>query len=127
MLKALFGTAVYSDITSLHKNFDELQSRQQDIVHSVANQHNYIKKLDTIASVNADAIANLSGIIVDDMIRSHDISGDYQRHAVAKYDNLGQSALFMAIRQLELAVLQLTGQLDEMMDAIQSIIMGKLQ
>ena len=99
MLKALFGTAVYSDITSLHKNFDELQSRQQDIVHSVANQHNYIKKLDTIASVNADAIANLSGIIVDDMIRSHDISGDYQRHAVAKYDNLGQSALFMAIRQ----------------------------
>jgi regulator of replication initiation timing len=46
---------------------------------------------------------------------------------VAKYDNLGQSALFMAIRQLEMAVLQLTGQLDEMMDAIQSIIMGKLQ
>ena len=37
MLKDLFGTAVDSDITSLHNNFDELQSRQQDIVHSVAN------------------------------------------------------------------------------------------
>jgi len=59
MLKALFGTAVDSDITSLHNNFDELQSRQQDIVHSVVNQLTYIKKLDTITSVNADAIANL--------------------------------------------------------------------
>ena len=72
MLKALFGTAVDSDITSLHNTFDELQLRQQDIVHSVANQLTYIKKLDTITSVNADAIANLSGIIRDDMIKSHD-------------------------------------------------------
>jgi len=46
---------------------------------------------------------------------------------MAKYDNLGQSALFMTIRQLELAVLQLTQQLDELKDAIQSIIMRKLQ
>ena len=37
MLKALLGTAVDSDITSLHNNFDELQSRQQDIIRSVAN------------------------------------------------------------------------------------------
>jgi len=37
----------------------------------------------------------------------------------------GQSALFMTIRQLQLAVLQLNQQLDELMDAIQSIIMGK--
>ena len=72
MLKALFGTAVDSDITSLHSNFDELQSRQQAIVHSVANQLTYIKKLDTVTSVNADAIANVSGIIRDDMIKSHD-------------------------------------------------------
>ena len=72
MLKALFGTAVDSDITSLHNNFDELQFRQQDIVHSVANQLTYIKKLDTITNVNADAIANLSDIIRDDMIKSHD-------------------------------------------------------
>jgi hypothetical protein len=38
----------------------------------------------------------------------------------------GQSALFMTIRQLELAVPQLTQQPDELMDAMQSIIMGKL-
>jgi len=39
----------------------------------------------------------------------------------------GQRALFMTIRQLELAVLQVIQQLDELTDAIQSIIMGKLQ
>jgi len=38
MLKALFATAVDCDITSLHNSFDELQSKQQDIVNSVANQ-----------------------------------------------------------------------------------------
>ena len=68
MLKALFGAAVDSDITSLRNNFDELQLRQQDIVHPGANQLTYIKKLDTITSVNADAIANLTGIIRDYMI-----------------------------------------------------------
>ena len=127
MLKALFGTAVDSDITSLHNNFDELQLRQQDIVHSVANQLTYIKKLDTITSVNADAIANLSGIIRDDMIKSHDKFREITRDILwLNMTIYGQSALFMTIRQLELAVLQLTQQLDELMDAIQSIIMGKL-
>jgi len=128
MLEALFGTAVDSDITSLHNNFDELQPRQQDIVHSVANQLTCIKKLDTITSMNADAIANLSGIIRDDMIKSHDKFRDITRDMLwlnmAMY---GQSALFMTILQLELAVLQLPQQLDELMDAVQAIIMGKLR
>ena len=84
-------------------------------------------KLDTITSVNADAIANLSGIIRDDMIKSHDKFQEITRDIL--WLNLtihGQSVLFMTIRQLELAVLQLTHQLDELMDAIQCIIMGKL-
>ena len=126
MLKALLGTTVDSDITSLHNNFDELQLRQQDIVHSVANQLTYIKKLDTITSVNADAIANLSGIIRDDMIKSHDKFREITRDILwLNMTIYGQSALFMTIRQLELAVLQLTQQL-ELMDTIQSIIMAKL-
>jgi hypothetical protein len=123
MLKALFGTAVDSDITSLHNNFDELQSTQQDIGHSVANQLTYIKKLDTITSVNADAVANLSGIIRDDMIKSHDKFRETTRDILwLNMTIYGQSALFMTIRQLELAVLQQTQQLD----AVQSIIIGKL-
>ena len=44
MLKALFCTAVVSDVTLLHNLFDELQSNQQHIVHSIDNQITYIKK-----------------------------------------------------------------------------------
>jgi len=43
MLKALFCTAVVSDVTSLHNSFEELQSRQQDIVHSAVNRLTYTK------------------------------------------------------------------------------------
>jgi len=43
MLKALFGTAVVSDMTQLHNLFDELQSNQQNKVHSINNQITYIK------------------------------------------------------------------------------------
>jgi len=97
-LKALFGTAVVSDVTSLHNSFEELQ---HDIVHSVVNQLTYTNKLDTITSVNADAIANLSGIIRDGMIKSRDkfreITGDILWLNMAIY---GESALFMAVRQL---------------------------
>jgi len=59
MWRALLGTPLVSDMTSLHNSSDELQSRQQDIVHSVVNQLIFTKKLDTVISVNADAIAKL--------------------------------------------------------------------
>jgi len=125
MLKALFGAAVDSDITSLRNNFDELQLRQQDIVHPGANQLTYIKKLDTITSVNADAIANLTGIIRDYMIKSHDKFRGITRDILwLNMTIYSQSDLFMTIRQIELAILQLTQQLDELMGAIQPIIMG---
>jgi len=127
MLKALFGTAVDADITSLHNNFAELQSRQQDIVHSVPNQLTYINKSDTVTSVNGDGIANLSGIIRDDMIKSHDKFRQITRDILwLNMTIYGQSALFMTFRQLELAVLQLTEQLDELMDAVQFVIVAKL-
>jgi len=112
MFKVLFGTAVDSDITSLHNSFDELQSRKQDIVHSVANELTYIKKLDTITSVNADAIANLIGIIKNDMIKSHDIFREITRDILLLNMTIyGPCALFMTIQQFQLAVLQLTQQL----------------
>ena len=73
--------------------------------------------------MNADAVANLSGIIRDDMIKSHDKFREITRDILwLSMTIYGQSAVFMTTRQLELAVLQL----DEFIDAIQSIIMGKL-
>jgi hypothetical protein len=71
VLKALFGTAVISDVTSLRDAFDELQSDQKDVVHSITNQFTYIKKLDSVVSVNVDAISNLSSIIKSNIINCH--------------------------------------------------------
>jgi len=45
VLKPVFGTAVVADVTHLHNVFDESQSRQQDVVHSLNNQVTYIKKI----------------------------------------------------------------------------------
>jgi len=67
-LENCFGVATVYDLNSLHEVLDELQSTQKDIVHSTFQQVTYIKKLDTVTSVNSHAIANLSGILKDVMI-----------------------------------------------------------
>jgi hypothetical protein len=71
VLKALFSTAVISDVTSLRDAFNELQSDQKDVVHSITNQFAYIKKLDSVVNVNVDAISNLSSIIKSNLIDSY--------------------------------------------------------
>jgi len=43
VLKALFGTATIADVHQLHKTLDNLQSRNSDIVHSLADQVTDIK------------------------------------------------------------------------------------
>ena len=77
--------------------------------------------------MKVDAIADLSGIIRDDMIKSHNTFRETTREILwLNMTIYGQSVLFMAIRQLELTVLQLTQQLGELMDAKHSIKTGKL-
>ena len=72
VLKTLLGTATVSDIHDLHEVISELQSNQRDVIHSISKQVTYIKNLDTMTGVEADAIANLSGIVRDVVIRSQD-------------------------------------------------------
>jgi hypothetical protein len=101
MLKTLFGTAVVSDVTSLHSVIDELQENQKNVIHSVTNQFTYIKKLDSIATVNVEAISNLSRIIKENVIYSHEKFQQAARDIL--FLNLtihGQSTLFTTIRQL---------------------------
>ena len=127
MLKALFGTAIVSDVTQLHNFFDELQSSQQNIVHSIDNQITYIKKLDSDSTENAEFIANLSSVIRDCIIRSHDRFQQITKYLL--WLNLtvyGQSELFTMIRELEFSILQLTQRLDELTNAIQYVVMGSL-
>jgi hypothetical protein len=52
--------------------FDELKLNQRDMVHSVPKRLTHIKKPDTVAKANIDAIANLSSIVRGKMISSHE-------------------------------------------------------
>ena len=112
ILKTLFGIAIDSDVHLLHDIDNDLHERDVDIVHSLANQLTYVKDLSTTTKVNADAITNLSTILRDQLIQSHD---EFQSMAkeilVFNVTLIGQSTLFMHIRQLELGLLQLTQQI----------------
>jgi hypothetical protein len=78
--------------------------------------------------VNSGAIANLSRIIKVFVIHSHDKFLEFARDMLWLNVTIHkQSELYMVIRQLEFGVLQLTQQLSEMMDAIQSILLGKFK
>ena len=72
ILKAFFGTATTADVHQLHKTLDNLQSRNSDIVHPLADQVTYIRKLNSITDINTDAIENLSTVVRDAMVRSHE-------------------------------------------------------
>jgi hypothetical protein len=105
ILKTIFSTVLVSDVHELH---DNLQNRNSDIVHSLANQLTYVKKVaDT--SHNTESIANLSSIVKDSIIQSHDkyqqITRDLFWFNLAFF---GQSTTYTAVRQMEFTLLQLT-------------------
>ena len=72
ILQSLFGIATVSDPHMLHETLDELKSKDVDIAHSLVNQVTYVKSLDHTVRVNTDAILNLSTILKNEMIQSHD-------------------------------------------------------
>ena len=68
----MFATATVTDVHFLHETLDGLKSTTSDIVHSLNSQLTYVKKLDTTTSINAMAVANLSRIIKNIVMQSHD-------------------------------------------------------
>jgi len=127
ILKTIFGTTTVSDVHELHGVLDDLQNRNSDIVHSLTNQLTYIKKVADTASLNTESIANLSSIVKDSIIQSHDKYQQFTRDLLwLNFTFLGQSTIYTAVRQMEFTLLQLTQQLDEIFDAIQLEISGNL-
>ena len=72
ILKTLFETATIADVQQLHDTINDLQLQNSDITHSLSNQLTYVKRLSTATELNAEAIANLSSIVKDNIIQSHD-------------------------------------------------------
>jgi len=81
-----------------------------------------MRNVDHAARVNTNAIANLSSIVRDFVIRSHDRFGDMTRDILWLNVTIdSQSEIYMAVRQLEFSLLQLILQVDELIVAIQCI------
>ena len=127
VLKTLFLTTIVSDVHELHKVFNELQGSQTKFIHSVSKQVTYMKQLNALPVINSGTIANLSRIVKDVGIHSHDKFKDVTRDILWLIVTIhNQSESYMVIRQLEFALLQLTQQLIELMDAISYILLGKI-
>jgi hypothetical protein len=72
VLKSLFGVATVADAHKLPESLNDLQASYLDVAHSLSDQLNYIKKFDFSIDFNADAITNLSSIVKDVVIQSHE-------------------------------------------------------
>lgn len=86
----------------------------------------YVKKLGDTESLNAEAIENLSSVVKDSVIQSHDKYQKITQDLI--WFNLtfcGQGTTFVAFRQLEFTLLLLTQQLDENFNVIQIAILGQ--
>ena len=127
ILKTLFGTANLSDLGQLHGTIDELMSKEADIVHSLANQMNYVKGLEQNTRINTDTISNMSSIVKNELVQLHHRYVQLTRDVMwLNLTSFNQSALFTVIRELEYALLQLTHQVDELPMAVQYTLSGKL-
>ena len=97
ILKTIFGTATVSDVYELHGVLDDLQNRNSDIVHSLTNQLTYVKKVADTTSLNTESIANLSSIVKDSIIQSHDKYQQFTRDLLwFNLTFLGQSTIYTA-------------------------------
>jgi hypothetical protein len=106
---------------------DEFKSKEADIVHSLANQLTYMKRLGQNTWINTDAISNMSTIVRNELVQSHDWYVQLTRDVMwLNLTLFNQSALFMVIRELEYALLQLTHQVDTLLNAVQYTLSGKL-
>jgi hypothetical protein len=126
-LKMIFRTATISDVHGLHKAFENLRERNDDIAHSLANQLTYIKELHTVTAGNTDSIVNLSNILRDSLFQSHDQDQQILRDIM--YLNItvfSQSEIFTNIREMEFILLQLVQQTDSLFEAIQCAITRNL-
>ena len=87
----------------------------------------YIQSLELSSRVNSQAISNFLALVKDFMVQSHDRFCELTRDIM--WLNLtvySQSRVYMTVRQLEFALLQLAQQIDELLAAVQYTHNGKL-
>ena len=122
-MKAIFGLATNWDLEGLRTTVDALHRKQGEIVHSMNQQITYLKQLDGTVRFNHQAIANLSATLKDIAMKSQE---KFQERATKlEWGNLQREAA-TAIRKLEFTLTQLEISIDELINTIQYVMIGRV-
>ena len=122
ILKALFGVATVVDLSDLHTTIDVMQRKEDSIVHSLNQQISYLKQLDGSVRFNYQAVANLSATLKGIVLKAQE---EFQEVASKLNRNSRHIEAVDVIRQLEFALTQLELSVEELVDALQYVQLGK--
>jgi hypothetical protein len=127
VLRALFGTATMTDLHRLHEAMDDLQDKNFEVAHSLSKQVTIIRNLNSVASLNTEALVNLSTLVKDNIVQSHSKFLDTSKDIAWLNDTLRhQSELYIHIRQLEYSLMLAVQQIGELFSSVQYALLGKL-
>ena len=123
-LKFLFGTATLTDIHLLLGLLNDLQLKNSDMAHALSSQLTYVKDLTTTTKLNSEVICNLSSIIRENIVQSHDqfqqVTRDMLWLNITLYE---QNTLYTTIKQVELTLSQLTQNIDDLQHSQQAYVL----
>jgi hypothetical protein len=120
--KVLFGTATEQDVDDLASIINVLHSNEHAIVHSVNNQVTYLNRLGGAVKFNYEAIANLTANL--EIIALNAQEGFQEVASTIKRNNKKIEAASV-IQKLELELTQFEISIDEIVDAIQYVHLGR--
>jgi hypothetical protein len=127
VLRALFGTATMADLHRLHEAMGELEDKNSEVAHYLSKQVTFIRNLNSFASLNNEALVNLSTLVKDNMLQSY---GRFQETSkdIGWLNNTlqHQSELCIHIRQLEYSLMLVVQQIGELFSSVQYALLEKL-
>jgi len=127
VLRTLFGTATMTDLHRLHEALGELQDKNSEVAHSLSKQVTFIRNLNTVASLNTEALVNLSSIVKDNVVKSQAKFQESSRNIAWLKDTLRhQSEMYIHVRQLEYSLMLVIQQIGELFSSVQYALLGKL-
>jgi hypothetical protein len=86
-----------------------------------------VKDLSTITKITSEAIMNFSSVIKDNLVKSHEQFQQVTRDLLWPNITLHeQNTLYSTIKQMEITLAQVTEQIDDLFDAVQYAIQGRL-
>jgi hypothetical protein len=123
LLQVLFGTATTADLEGLHSTVNSLTKNQELISHSLNQKVLFFKQLDGVVRHDQETISNLTAIVNDYVIK---VQEKFQ-NTVSRLEWMAkQQQVNTAVRSLEFSVMQWEGEIDELVNAFQTLGLGKL-